>query len=231
MTRGMSSENESLRSGPAEDWDLWPDGERSPAMNMAVDEALLCSTAERGRPLVRFYGWDRMAVSIGYLQDYDAAPEGYAVVRRPTGGGVVYHDHDFTYTVIIPKTHWLAEAKPVASYGYVNRAVAEGLRLGLSSEAQLSAASIGEHVDRRSMVCFENPTRYDIMLGGDKVAGSAQRRRPEGILHQGSIHFGGDLPLGRDELADAVAAGFQKALAIRFVPFRPVPALLAAADE
>ena len=71
-------------------WDFWQDGQHSPAFNMAADEVLLETACSRGRPLLRFYEWDRKAVSLGYVQSLSAAPAGYAVVRRPTGGGVVY---------------------------------------------------------------------------------------------------------------------------------------------
>ena len=101
-----------------EPWDVWIDGAHDPALNMAADEALLLSAPWRGRPLLRFYEWDRPAVSIGYVQTIAAAPEGYAAVRRPTGGGVVYHDFDFTYTVMFPAGHWLCDVDRVASYDW-----------------------------------------------------------------------------------------------------------------
>ena len=111
-----------------EPWDLWLDENHEPAWNMAADEVLLTRAAARGRPLLRFYGWDRPAVTIGYVQNHDAAPAaGYTVIRRPTGGGVVFHDHDITYTAVFPPGHWLTRLDRMESYATVNRAVAAGL--------------------------------------------------------------------------------------------------------
>ena len=91
----------------AESWLFWNDTPHSPAWNMAADEALLQNAPATGTPLLRCYAWDRPAVSIGYVQRLDAAPEGFAAVRRPTGGGIVYHDYDFTFSVAFPMGHWL----------------------------------------------------------------------------------------------------------------------------
>ena len=111
-----------------EAWDLWLDGPHPPAFNMAADEALLLGAPDRRRPLLRLYAWDRPAVSIGYIQRLDAAPPGFAVVRRPTGGGVVYHDHDVTYTAVFPPDHPLNQLDRLKSYDDLNRAVQNGLQ-------------------------------------------------------------------------------------------------------
>jgi lipoate-protein ligase A len=56
-------------------------------------------------------------------------------------------------------------------------------------------------------------------MDGVKDAGSAQRRLREGLLHQGSIHFGGPLPISRNKLADALLDGFRNVLNIETIPF------------
>ena len=211
-------------------WDFWEDRLHAPAMNMALDEVLLLTAAERGRPLVRFYGWDRCAVSIGYVQKFAAAPQtGYVVVRRPTGGGVVYHDHDFTYSVVIPPGHWLTGLNRTRSYDWINRSVLAGLEQ-CRMDASLADGEIARSVDRASMVCFSNPTRYDILVGDRKVAGSAQRRTRSGLLHQGSIHFGGPLPLPREQLSRALQNGFNTVLNVSLEPYQPDAELLTRAE-
>lgn len=211
-------------------WDFWQGGVCAPALNMALDEALLLTAASRARPLLRFYGWDRPAVTIGYVQRHDAAPPGFAVVRRPTGGGVVYHDHDFTYTVVVPEGHWLTGLDRLRSYRWINRSVQAGLER-CRLQAALATAEIPHQVDRLTMVCFQNPTRYDVLMEGRKVAGSAQRRTREGILHQGSLHFGGPLPLPRDTLAAALLGGFRATLNLTFETFLPDAATIALAER
>ncbi|NOY81879.1 MAG: lipoate--protein ligase family protein [Kiritimatiellaeota bacterium] len=194
---------------------------------MALDEALLITAVSRKRPLLRFYRWDRPSVSIGYMQSFAAAPStAYAVVRRPTGGGVVYHDRDLTYSVVVPRGHSLAEVDKMAAYNAVNRAVCSGLRT-LGVPADLTDAEIDAGVDRRTMVCFRHPTRYDVTSRGRKVAGSAQRRTPAGVLHQGSLHFGGPLPASRPRLIRALCAGFESVFRVVWAPFAPDAELLA----
>jgi lipoate-protein ligase A len=223
----MTQEEDKTLLPVPEEWQLWLDGMHDPAYNMAADELLLNTALARGQPLLRIYGWDRLAVSIGYIQRRAAAPEGFAVVRRPTGGGVVYHDHDFTYTVVLPPTHWLAKLDRVGSYDWINRSVQAGLAK-LALPAELADEVISHDVDRLSMICFKNPTKFDILVDDRKIAGSAQRRTQDGILHQGSIHFGGPLPFPRDGMTAALLDGFAQVLQVRTTAFTPDDAFLAA---
>ncbi|OPZ23715.1 MAG: Octanoyltransferase LipM [Lentisphaerae bacterium ADurb.BinA184] len=214
-----------------ETWDLWLDGARSPSLNMAIDEALLRTAAGRGRPLLRFYDWDCAAVSIGCHQRRAAVDRpGLTLVRRPTGGGVVFHDGDLTYTVAIPAAHWLTGVDRDASYGHINRAVADGLGRAAMT-ASLTRQVIAAHIDRRTMVCFSHPTRYDVVSGGRKVAGAAQRRTADGILHQGSVRPDGAGTGRRDDVRQCLIAGFAETLNLQFDAFVPGEGLLAAAAE
>lgn len=207
-------------------WDLWLDTAHSPAFNMAADEALLLSANQRRIPLLRCYQWDRKAVSIGYVQQLAAAPQGYAAVRRPTGGGVVYHDFDFTYTVAFPSDHWLNGLDRIQSYDWLNRSLQNGLAT-LNLPVQLSDDHIPHSVDRLTMVCFTNPTKYDLILDGRKIGGSAQRRTHDGLLHQGSLHFGGPLPVDRQILTCAVINGLREVMNVQFQIYTPTPADIA----
>lgn len=227
VTPQASQTNGDETKSPPEIWDFWLDGSHPAPDNMALDEALLLTSAGRGRPLLRVYEWDRPAVTIGYVQTYDAAPkEGYTVIRRPTGGGVVFHDHDVTYSVIAPAGHWLAESGRMESYGTVNRAVQQGLQR-LSLTPDLAQEEMPKSVDRSRMVCFRTPTRYDVLANGRKIAGSAQRRMREGLLHQGSIHFGGPLPFRREEIVDCLCCGFRKELKVHLGHYVPAADVLA----
>ena len=97
-------------------------------MNMAVDEVLLLQVADM--PVLRLYDWDRPAVSIGYFQHFAAAPEnGRSVVRRPTGGGIVFHEHDLTFTLVIPKGHPITALSRTESYRLVNGAPIKTVRM------------------------------------------------------------------------------------------------------
>jgi lipoate-protein ligase A len=179
-------------------WYLWIDKAHSPYANMARDEAILLNLPDAA-PVVRFYAWDRPCVSIGCFQSASAAPPGCDFVRRPTGGGVVDHCHDFTYTVVVPACHPITCLSREDSYAVVNKVVIQALK-NLHVDASLTHQEIPGHVDRRQMVCFTNPTKYDVLLGDTKIAGAAQRRRKEGILHQGSIDLSSLPSVDRQDL-------------------------------
>jgi lipoate-protein ligase A len=157
------------------------------ATNMATDEALLRGAAERGCPLLRVYAWRRPAVSIGYFQKFPAELVGkYEIVRRPTGGGLVYHGKDTTYTVIAPPAYRLYSMPVADGYSLIHRAV----MLALQSRAvtsELKSRPDRWDSPRGDYECFQNPVCGDVVAGGRKLAGAAQRRTKWGLLHQGSI--------------------------------------------
>src|SRR5688500_13569424 len=89
-------------------WRLILDGAAAGAWNMAVDEALLLShAAGAAPPTVRFYDWQPACVSLGRCQKFDAARAatirdcGFDLVRRPTGGRAVLHQHEITYCIVV----------------------------------------------------------------------------------------------------------------------------------
>lgn len=212
-----------------EKWLLWRDKSWSPYMNMAVDELLLEQSAKLGTPLIRIYGWDRPSVSIGYIQDYSAAPEeDYAVVRRPTGGGIVFHDVDLTYTAVVPVDHHITSLDRMESYHVFHRAILKALeKFGIAGAL---APNESGPVDRATMQCFVTPTRYDVVSDGKKYAGAAQRRTKNGILHQGSIMreaSGGDLDRLAKVLIHALKTGFN----IEFENYTPSEEFIKRAEE
>jgi lipoate-protein ligase A len=184
---------------------------RSAAMNMAIDEALL-ETAKI--PSIRFYRWNSPALSFGYFGRFADVAD-YAVerdlVRRWTGGGIVFHGDDLTYSIIIPAQDAVFAQSSMSIYEKIHRALrnalaANGERAELAVAAAPQAFRVGTIrdrsirsseiigrelnatvTDRRYNECFANPVRADIMLNGRKVAGAAQRRTRAGLLHQGSI--------------------------------------------
>lgn len=152
----------------------------SAALNMAIDEALLGLIEQ---PVLRVYRWERAAVSFGYFEPWAPILEqfpGRDPVRRWTGGGVVLHGEDFTYSLLIPGE--IEARAPRESYRVIHGALCRAL-----GEAGLAAEPAGSSPGRRSHACFENPVLHDVLVNGRKVAGAAQRRTRHGLLHQGSI--------------------------------------------
>jgi len=173
-----------------ESLDVWRDPQpRTGAENMAVDQLLLEQVVDR--PLLRVYDWSEPTVTFGYflpLSDAteafpasDAAPLTY--VRRWTGGGVVDHRIDLTYTLMVPRAHPLASARGAESYRVIHQALADALN-ELGENVRLTVVDEGDG----GAACFTNPVAYDLTnQAGEKVAGAGQRRTRYGLLHQGSV--------------------------------------------
>src|SRR5512133_2181915 len=98
---------------------MWLDSGRcEAAFNMAFDETLLTGAPFSETPVLRFYGWTQPAASFGYFQKYadvEALTDLRPLVRRPTGGGIVPHDRDWTYSVAVPAGHPWHELRAVES--------------------------------------------------------------------------------------------------------------------
>jgi len=170
-------------------WIWLQTGLGEPAWNMALDDALLATAGLQGCGVVRSYGWRRAAATFGYSQHYrevEALTELRPLIRRPTGGGVVRHDHDWTYSVIIPPGHPWHRLRAKESYRRVHDWVAEALaRLG--HEVTLA----GERTRSTPGACFVGAEADDVLCAGRKVAGAAQRRNRSGLLIQGSVQLEG----------------------------------------
>jgi len=200
-------------------WYLYIDSAHDPFYNMAMDEALLQDAENFNAPLIRIYDWDRPSVSIGYVQNYDAAPhDKYTVVRRPTGGGVVYHDNDLTYTAVVPADDPICKLNRIDSYHVFHEAILQTLA-GFGLNGSLSPDECGA-VDRATMQCFTTPTRYDVVAEGKKYAGAAQRRTKSGILHQGSIDLT-KLDCDKKLFTKKLLCAFEKQFNMQFIDFKP----------
>lgn len=153
---------------------------RDGALNMAIDELLL---VELERPWLRWYGWDRPTVSVGYFSKSPSREASW--VRRWTGGGRVEHggDWDFTFSIGVPRSFPESRLRADEAYMIIHRALTEALC------AQNHSASLASDPGSDpALPCFANPVPHDV-LGprGAKIAGGAQRRSRNGLLHQGSI--------------------------------------------
>ncbi|HSI15304.1 MAG TPA: hypothetical protein VK961_24865 [Chthoniobacter sp.] len=152
------------------------------ALNMAIDEALLQRATQ---PTLRVYGWKGRALSLGYFSRYveaERAAAGRAMVRRWTGGGLVEHGEDITYTLVVPRDAAFFQHTPLESYRMIHETIAEWLQgRGISGQVAPSSA------EESSGACFATHVRHDIIAEEGKLAGAAQRRTRWGLLHQGSI--------------------------------------------
>ncbi len=166
---------------------LWIDPvRRSGPEAMAVDQWLL-ETAQM--PVLRVYGWAGDWASVGYFGEIagaSAAFPGLNLVRRWTGGGIVDHRADWTYTVVAPQGEPLAGWRGAESYRRIHAALAETLA---AERIHVRSSEGGEETG--AALCFENPVSHDLVgADGRKLAGAGQRRSRLGLLHQGSVAVG-----------------------------------------
>lgn len=174
----------------ASDWDcnaawfVWRSGPMPAALNMAWDETLLESAPALGHPILRFYAWSEPAATFGYFQCYTTVEQLThlrPIIRRPTGGGIVPHDHDWTYAIAIPRGHpWYGlTARP--AYTRIHRWLDSAFKL-LGLNTRLAVAD----VDGRGQ-CFAGAVQSDLLFGERKIAGAALRRTRDCFIAQGSV--------------------------------------------
>ncbi len=160
--------------------------------NMALDEALLDAVAEDpSRAYFRTYGWDVPTLSLGYFQslaEAEADPRwrSVAIVRRPTGGGALWHHHEVTYALVVPGNHPYTRPSQ-RLYHTIHAAIAaclcdrglEAKRRGATEERRIRPS--------RPFLCFTDQDSEDIVAKRFKVVGSAQRRRLGAVLQHGAL--------------------------------------------
>ena len=192
---------------------------RSPALdaatNMALDEAMIATAAESGNTLIRLYSWNRPSVSFGRNQRcegiYSAArcdATGIPAVRRLTGGRALLHGRELTYAVAAP-----IAAAPTLRGGYdaINALLLEALQsLGIPAER----ATPGPRTPTPGLApCFERPSAGELVVGTQKLAGSAQHRDGSAFMQHGSILLDDDQSL-------------LQSIALQPLPAMPPPATL-----
>lgn len=167
----------------------------SGSANMALDEALLDRVcAEPDGALLRTYGWSLPTLSLGYFQHLTQALaetrwQTVPLVRRPTGGGAIWHHHEITYALVLPIHHPQARPSSVL-YRVVHSAIAEVIRSqGMEIQARCpeSVSTAGDRRRWRPFLCFQDSDPEDLVVCSSKVVGSAQRKRARAILQHGSI--------------------------------------------
>jgi lipoate-protein ligase A len=214
---------------PENSWLLVESGRGNPAFNMALDEALLISMPELAQPVLRFYGWTQPAATFGYFQKYSEVSQLSLLrplVRRTTGGGLVPHDADWTYSVAFPAGHPWHGLKACKSYhrmhDWLRMSFAKlGIETNLAPDRRLSGPG----------QCFEGYEQSDVLWHGIKVAGAAQRRTRQGLLIQGSVQPRFDPAANRAPLEEAVQEVGAKEFGIRWQHFEPPSWLVGTAEK
>jgi lipoate-protein ligase A len=147
------------------------------------------------------YRWNPPCLSVGRNEPaaarYDRemlARRGIAVVRRPTGGRAVWHEHEVTYAVAAPITRFGSLRE---SYCAIHERLALALR-SLGADASLANRPAEQPTNRLTGACFSSPVGGEVLVNGRKVIGSAQVRHGAALLQHGSILLDGSQEMVRE---------------------------------
>lgn len=168
----------------------------SGAENMAADEALLRSfNPASSLPILRLYSWNPPALSLGRFQKAAEVldlgrchADGITIVRRVTGGGVIYHADELTYSIVcapeqIPPATSIKDSFRILT-GFL---LAFYRALGLDASYATDVVPHGIRLGERTPFCFAGKESFDILAEGRKIGGNAQRRLKGVIFQHGSI--------------------------------------------
>ena len=188
-----------------QDWRVIEDEPKDGEANMAIDRALFKS-CESGitPPTLRLYSWERPTLTVGYAQDFNneinvdrCRQLGIQIVRRPTGGRALLHNHEVTYSFTAPIPHPKFPSSLFGAYKTIAEALLEGLKeMGLCNAVLASGGRTQEgSIPHRSPSCLSSISHWEIEVRGAKLIGSAQRRTKGAFLQHGSILLGLDRTL------------------------------------
>ena len=191
----------------AEYWRWIDTGALSGPENMAVDEALL-NFHKPGRPVFRVYGWEPGALSIGRFQNAKNALDleacrrsGIPFVRRITGGGIIHHHDELTYSLVCSQEDIASGVSVKESFRILCGFLLSFYeKIGLNADFAVNAFP-GSRLGVPAAFCFAGKEEYDITVNGRKIGGNAQRRFKNIIFQHGSI----PLRLSREESASYLA--------------------------
>ncbi|HDZ50058.1 hypothetical protein LCGC14_1553470 [marine sediment metagenome] len=210
------------------EWRLIESGCLDAYTNMAIDEAIFIGREKLGLPAtLRFYGWRPAAVSIGYFQRIeDPSLEKYkrqklTIVRRFTGGGAILHKNEITYSLACPTNEFISFSNIEKTQQLVHQAIILALQ-SLRINAQLKRKQTKKP---DPYFCFVTPCKDDVVEDGQKIVGSAQRRRNRAFFQHGSILMDNNITSesikekkDRGKIIDSLIWGFEKKLGIRLLP-------------
>ena len=159
---------------------------RSAALNMAIDEALLEVATI---PSIRFYGWHSPALSFGYfgrfadVGDYAA---GRDLVRRWTGGGIVFHGDDLTYSIIIPAASEFSSASSKSIYAMIHAALCDALNIH-GQRAELAPAAEAAVTDSEKFFA-SRPWLQPTLVFRQSGVGGPDDRQPQDCGGSATAH-------------------------------------------
>lgn len=197
-------------------WRFIDSGIGTAEWNMAVDEALLNGCTQETLPTLRLYGWES-ALSLGRFSKFSknlhpekVEAEKISYVRRISGGGILVHGGDLSYTLILSRDS-LRDIGVKESYRYLC-----GFLIRLYKKFLLQAHYVYDTGCEQSVsaVCLAGKESYDIVINGQKIGGNAQRYTRLALFQHGTIPMRIDVsrfsPLFRGDSGLVHAATLEK---------------------
>ncbi len=176
------------------EWSILDTGIGSAEENMRLDAELLETLDPHALPILHFYDWAGDCATYGhfvnpadFLNLEEAKKKGLKLAKRPTGGGIVFHLWDLAFSVLIPAGHPQFSENTLDNYAFVNNRVLAAVTNIIGQSPMLIPESASAPDASCTRFCMAQPTKYDVVLNGRKVAGAAQRKTKRGFLHQGTI--------------------------------------------
>lgn len=160
------------------------DGPLTPYENMESDYKRLQHDPS---PVLRFYRWQKHSATYGYFikpEKYLLQDSDLALARRPTGGGIIFHDYDLAFSLLIPANHPCYSLNTLDNYAYVNSRIMVAIK---KFNPKLPIQPYCCQGENKPNFCMAHATIYDLMVEGKKAVGGAMRKTSKGFLHQGSI--------------------------------------------
>jgi lipoate-protein ligase A len=163
---------------------------------MAIDESLLCSfNPNKSDPMLRIYGWTAPSLSLGRFQKAEdvldlerCRADSLSVIRRISGGGVIYHADELTYSIVCSPEQVPLASSVKDSFRILTRFLIDFYHaLGLDASYAVDTVSDVERLGTRTAFCFAGKESFDILIDGKKIGGNAQRRQKNVIFQHGSI--------------------------------------------
>lgn len=158
--------------------------------NMRIDKGMFESFKASGLPRFRVYEWEE-SFTYGVSQKIEALKNDTHLkkyddnhAQRMTGGGILFHGNDVSYSLAIP-TSYVKNLSVKQSYELICGFLMEFYKkLGLDP---VYAKDLEEINLSKSHYCQEGFEPYDILVDGKKIGGNAQRRSKDAIFQHGSI--------------------------------------------
>ena len=204
----------------SDQWSIVNTGVAKAHENMNYDHELLDSLSSESPMILHLYEWQGDCATYGYfIKPFDFLSEqgvqnrGLTLARRPTGGGIIFHVWDLAFSVLVPSSSSYFSDNTLINYKFVNSSVLSAAKEFLKTTSDVEIIPEDFHPIDLSCkkFCMAQPTKYDVVLGGKKIAGAAQRKTNKGFLHQGTISlimppkdYLDDVLLSNTQVADAM---------------------------